>query len=362
MTNSMTIGLSLMFAGLAFLVTLAATPLVIRLAIALGVVDQPDPRKVHTRLMPRLGGLAIFAGYVAATVWMMATFREIKVIMLGALVIVATGLLDDRFGLRPWVKLVGQILAASVVVALGIQAQFIYFPFNSAGSIIEFGWLSIPLSIFWLVGVMNAVNLIDGLDGLAAGVTAIAATTMLILALGMGNLPVVFMAAALIGSLIAFLFFNFHPAQIFMGDTGSLFLGYMMGVLSLLGFKQVAFTSFVVPLLVLAVPLSDTTFAILRRLLSGRSIAQPDKRHLHHALLALGLSHRQAVLAIYGLSLFFGLSAILFSRTTLWWEVAILIVAAVILLGGASFLGLIRETRHIYQLQRSIHTPRQRSK
>lgn len=358
----MTIGMLLLLAGIAFLVTLAATPLVIRLAIVLGVVDQPDSRKVHTRLMPRLGGLAIFAGYAAATVWMMATFREMMVIMLGALPIVITGIMDDRFGLRPWVKLVGQMLSATVVVAMGIQAQFIHLPLNGTGAIVEFGWLSIPLTMFWLVGVMNAVNLIDGLDGLAAGVTTIAATTMLILALGMGNIPVVFMATALIGSLVAFLFFNFHPAQIFMGDTGSLFLGYMMGVLSLLGFKQVAFTSFVVPLLVLAVPLSDTTFAILRRLLSGRSIAQPDKRHLHHALLALGLTHRQAVLAIYGISLFFGLSAILFSRTTLWWEVVILIIAAAVLLGGAAFLGLIRETQQVYRFQRSMSGHRHRSK
>ena len=357
-----TVVLLLIVAGIAFFVTLAATPLVIRLAVRLGVVDQPDPRKVHTRLMPRMGGLAIFVGYTAATAWMMASFRESTVIMLGALIIVATGVLDDRFGLRPWVKLVGQILSATVVVTLGMQAQFIHLPFSGTGAILEFGWLTIPLTIFWLVGVMNAVNLIDGLDGLAAGVTAIAATTMLILALGLGNLPVALMAAALIGSLIAFLFFNFHPAKIFMGDTGSLFLGYMMGVLSLLGFKQVAFTSFVVPLLILAVPLSDTTFAILRRLLSGRSIAQPDKRHLHHALLALGLSHRQAVLAIYGLSLFFGLSAILFSRTTLWWEVAILIVAVLVLLGAAEFLGLIRETSQLYGFSRRIGASRERMK
>ncbi|CAM3619637.1 MraY family glycosyltransferase [Hydrogenibacillus schlegelii] len=344
----------LALAAIAFGVTFVATPLVRRLAFAVGAVDVPDARKVHRGVMPRLGGLAIFLGFLAGVGWLSAGFAEIGAALLGGVIVVLTGALDDRFGLSPLVKLIGQMLAAAVVIAAGIRMEFIHLPF-AAEKTLEFGLLAVPITLFWIVGVTNAINLIDGLDGLAAGVTAIAAATMFVLSLQLGNVPAALMAAALVGSLAAFLIFNFHPAKIFMGDSGSLFLGYMMAVMALLGFKQVALTSFIVPLLVLAVPLSDTLFAIVRRMLNGQSIAAPDKRHLHHALLAVGLSHRQAVLAIYGLSAFFGLSAILFSRATVWIEAAVLVAAGFVLVVLADVLELVHRSFH--PIRRMLRLP-----
>jgi UDP-GlcNAc:undecaprenyl-phosphate GlcNAc-1-phosphate transferase len=329
---------------LAMGITFVSTPLVKRLAIRIGAVDKPNERKVHQRLMPRMGGLSIYIGFVLSTFLLMDNYKEISAILLGATVVVLTGVLDDKYELRPIYKLIGQIIAAIIVLFFGMELEFIHLPFDVNNSTFNFGILSIPITILWIVGVTNSINLIDGLDGLASGVTAIATGTMLVLAVSMGNIPVIFLSSALLGSLIAFLFFNFHPAKIFMGDSGSLFLGYMMAVLSLLGFKQAAFASFIIPLLVLGVPLSDTVFAIMRRIANKKPISAPDKQHLHHCLLKMGLSHRGTVIAIYGLSAFFGLSAILFSRVTLWIEIVMLIAMFVFLSLGAEMIGIIHST------------------
>lgn len=324
-------------------VTFIATPIVKRLAIRIGAIDRPNERKVHATLMPRLGGLAIYIGVVASVWWMVDDYKEILAIMIAATVVLITGIIDDRIELRPLVKLMGQLLAAVIVVYFGMQMEFIHLPFSGADTF-NFGILSIPISILWIVGVTNSINLMDGLDGLASGVTAIATATMLILAIMMGNVPVIILASALLGSLIAFLFFNFHPARIFMGDSGSLFLGFMMAVLSLLGFKQATFASLILPILVLGVPLSDTLFAILRRVANNRPISSPDKQHLHHCLLNLGLSHRKTVLIIYGISAFFGASAILLSRATLWVEIIVIAFILIVLTIGAEVLGIVHGT------------------
>ncbi len=321
-------------------VTFSITPFVKKLAIRIGAVDSPNERKVHEKLMPRLGGLAIYLGVVASVWWMVDDYKEIAAIMLAATIVVITGVIDDRYELKPIYKLIGQLLAAIIVVYFGVQMNFIHLPF-SGSDIFDFGVLSIPISILWIVGVTNSINLMDGLDGLASGVTAIATATMLVLAIMMGNVPVIILTSALLGSLIAFLFYNFHPAKIFMGDSGSLFLGFMMAVLSLLGFKQAAFASLILPILILGVPLSDTAFAILRRWANGRPISSPDKQHLHHCLLNMGLSHRATVLAIYGISAFFGASAILLSRATLWVEIIVLALMFLILTIGAEMIGII---------------------
>lgn len=324
------------------LVTLLVTPLVKRIAIRIGAIDRPNERKVHQRLMPRLGGLAIYLGVIASVWWMMDDYREILAIFLAATIVVITGILDDKYEIRPLYKLFGQVIAALIVVYFGVQMQFIHLPFDE-GDILNFGVLSIPISILWIVGVTNAINLMDGLDGLASGVTAIATATMLILAIMMGNIPVIILASALLGSLIAFLFYNFHPAKIFMGDSGSLFLGFMMGVLSLLGFKQATLASLILPIVILGVPLSDTAFAILRRWVNHRPISSPDKQHLHHCLLNMGLSHRATVLVIYGISAFFGASAILLSRATLWVEIIVLAFILLMLTLGAEMIGIISQ-------------------
>lgn len=327
---------------LGIVTTFLFTPWVKKLALKIGAVDKPNNRKVHQRLMPRLGGLSIYLGFLVSTIWLVRDYKAVLAILIASSIVVLTGILDDKFQLRPIYKLLGQVIAALVIVFFDLQMEFIHLPFDfSDQSTFNFGFLAIPITILWIVGVTNSINLIDGLDGLATGVSAIATATMLVLAIMMNNVPVIFMASALLGSLLAFLYFNFYPAKIFMGDTGSLFLGFMMAVLSLLGFKQVAFASFIIPLLVLGVPLSDTAFAILRRIVNNKPISAPDKQHLHHCLMKVGFSHRGTVLLIYGISAFFGLSAILFSRVTVWIEVVMLILILLFLSWGAEVLGIV---------------------
>lgn len=325
------------FAALA--VTLLITPIVKKLAIVIGAVDQPNHRKVHTKLMPRLGGLAIYIGFVVAY-FIIAPATDVALgLLIGGSIVVLVGALDDKYQLSPKVKLLGQLIAASVVVAFGLQVELVNLPFGEDAVI--FGWLSIPITIFWIVGVTNAINLIDGLDGLAAGVSAIATATIMVMALIMGNTTVALLCMVLLGSILGFLFFNFHPAKIFMGDSGALFLGFSLATLSILGFKQVTVVSFIIPLLILGVPLSDTFFAIIRRVVNKKPISVADKSHLHHCLLELGLSHRKTVLTIYGISLFFGSAAILLSQATIWGTIIISTIVIIALEVGAEAIGII---------------------
>ena len=218
-------------------------------------------------------------------------------------------------------KVLGQ-LAAAIVVVTGVVYKLTSLTYHLVVSW-NFGYLSIPITIIWIIGITNAINLIDGLDGLAAGVSTIALVTLSIMAVIMGNTFVIATAAILAASSFGFLFFNFHPAKIFMGDTGSLFLGFMISVLALLGFKTVALISLIIPIIILGVPISDTFFAIVRRIRMKQKISAPDKSHLHHCLLKIGFSHRQTVLIIYGLAILFGVAAILFSQATVWGSVVL---------------------------------------
>ncbi|OEF99771.1 undecaprenyl-phosphate alpha-N-acetylglucosaminyl 1-phosphate transferase [Vulcanibacillus modesticaldus] len=306
---------------ISLLSALFITPFVKKIAIYWGAVDQPNHRKVHSRIMPRLGGLAIYLAFLIS--FLLIGPKNILTwgILAGGTIIVLTGALDDRYQLSPKVKLLGQLIAAIVVVASGLKVEFINLPFDG---IFIFGWLSIPITIVWIVGISNAINLIDGLDGLAAGVSAIATATILIMSLLIANNTVSLLSVALLGAIIGFLFFNFHPAKIFMGDTGALFLGFMLASMSILGFKYVTLFAFVMPILILGVPISDTFFAIVRRMVHNKPISEADKNHLHHRLLQLGLSHRQAVIFIYFVSMLFGASAIYFSQATLWGALLIL--------------------------------------
>lgn len=319
----------------ALIVAILITPLVKRLAFRIGAVDAPNYRKVHSRIMPRLGGLAIFIAFIVG----LAILRPVPTvppgvnpfliplaIVLGASVIVLTGILDDMYEISAKAKMVGQLVAGCIIVFLGgIQIELINLPF---GGTLDFGFLSIPFTILWIVGITNAINLIDGLDGLAAGVSTIALITLACMALIMGNIFVVATAAILACSTLGFLFYNFHPAKIFMGDTGALFLGFMIAVLSLLGFKGFTIFSFIIPVIMLGVPISDTFFAIVRRIRNKQKWSDPDKSHLHHRLIDIGFSHRQAVLIIYGIATLFGIAAIIFSMAKLWG--AILIVTVIL--------------------------------
>lgn len=310
---------------LAFVASILLTPIVKMLAIRIGAVDRPNYRKVHARIMPRLGGLAIFGAFLIGYFVLRPEDPTAPFIILGALMIIITGVLDDMFEITAKAKLLGQLIAAGIVIYGGLDIEFIKLPF---GGELDFGYLNIPLTILWIVGITNAINLIDGLDGLAAGVSTIALVTIAGMALMMGNVFVFSMAALLAVSTLGFLFYNFHPAKIFMGDTGALFLGFMIGVLALMGFKNITVISLVIPIIMLGVPISDTFFAIVRRLRMKQPLSAPDKSHLHHCLLNVGFTHRQTVLIIYALAAMFGVAALIFSQATVWG--ALLLIAVML--------------------------------
>ncbi len=339
--------------AVAFISALVLTPLVIQFAFQIKAVDQPNYRKVHQKAMPRIGGLAIFGAFLIGYFVLRPEDEHAVYILLGAILIILTGFLDDLLNITPKAKLLGQLAAAGIVIYGGLQVTFITLPLIG---VIEFGYLSIPITLLWIVGITNAINLIDGLDGLAAGVSTIALIAMAVMAAIMGDVFVMGVALVLAASAIGFLFYNFHPAKIFMGDTGSLFLGFMISVLALSGFKNVALISFIIPVLMLGVPVSDTFFAIIRRIRLKQPISAPDKSHLHHRLIAVGFSHRQTVIIIYFIAILFGVTAILFSQATVWGAVVLLIVVLLVIeifvevigLAGDNYrplLNLVRGTR-----------------
>ncbi|EST10676.1 glycosyltransferase family 4 protein [Sporolactobacillus laevolacticus] len=305
-----------------FLAAVGLTPLVRKLAIRIGATDLPNARKVHKTIMPRMGGLAIYLAFIIGMLILWPDSSFTLPLIIGSVIIIITGILDDMYSLSPKVKIIAHFFAALVIVLSGINVSFINLPFNG---VLHLYWLSIPLTLLWIMGITNAINLIDGLDGLAVGVSSIVILTIAGLSLTEGNLFVFSVSAILLGSTLGFLPYNFHPAKIFMGDTGSYFLGYIISVLALLGFKNVTLFSLVVPIIILAVPISDTLFAIIRRLVNRRPLTAPDKSHLHHCLLRFGFTQSQTVVLIYGMSAMFALAAILFSTSTLLGSMIIII-------------------------------------
>ena len=327
---------------LAFFIALIAayivTPGVISLAIKMGAMDAPDPRKVHKKPIPRLGGIGIYLAFMAAVLLTVDITNEMLGLLLGGTVIAAVGIIDDFKNLPAKVKLLGQIIAACILVAFDIRIDFISDPF---GDFFYLEYLAVPATIFWIVGLTNTVNLIDGLDGLAAGVSMIAAATILLVALQQGFILVAVLTAALAGSALGFLHYNFNPAKIFMGDTGSMFLGFMLAGISIIGaVKSAATIALIVPILALGLPILDTAFAIVRRYRGGVPIFKPDRGHLHHRLLDLGFTQRQAVLLMYVISGALGLSAIALTEVSS--SIAVMIIIAVIaaVFFGAKKLGI----------------------
>lgn len=312
------------------IIAFVVTPYVKKLAVKIGAVDAPDQRKVHTRIMPRLGGLAIYIGFVVSFFLFVpyTSKPELLGILIGGTIVMITGMLDDKLQLSPKWKLLGQLVATAVVVIpFGLKIGVVNLPYEGS---LDFStgwlfWLAVPITMIWIVGVTNAINLIDGLDGLSAGVSAIATGTMAVVALLKNDWVVATYCFVLLGAILGFLYFNFHPARIFMGDTGSLFLGFNLAALSIMGFKEAVFVSLIIPIVVLGVPLWDTFFAIIRRIVNKKPISSPDKGHLHHCLLNMGLSHRASVITIYLISIFFGTMAIVLSKTTELWTTIILI-------------------------------------
>lgn len=329
-------------------VALIITPAVILLAKKTGAVDEPNARKVHKFPVPRIGGVGIFASFMTAIAITTAMsnlnggmLHEIIGLVVSGTIMFLIGLIDDYKNLPAKVKLLGQILAATVlVIGFDVRIDFITDPF---GDYIYLEWFAIPATIFWLVGLTNTVNLIDGLDGLAAGVSGIAAITILLVALEKQFFLVAVLMAALAGAAGGFLFYNSNPARIFMGDSGSLFLGFMLAGISVIGaVKSAATIALIVPILALGVPIMDTTFAIVRRYLGGQPIFKPDKGHLHHRLLGLGFTQRQAVFLMYVISAILGLSAIALTEVSSQIAILILVMVVLTIFYGAKKLGILR--------------------
>jgi UDP-GlcNAc:undecaprenyl-phosphate GlcNAc-1-phosphate transferase len=283
------------------------TPIVRSLARRLGILAQPGGRRVHVTPTPLMGGLAIYLGFITAVVVVVTlnarlSFNsEVLGILIGATLVAIVGILDDKYELPGWVQALTIVLAGSVLVAFGVKIQYISSPVK-----LVFGWFSIPVTILWVLMVTKAVDCMDGLDGLAAGIAAIAAGTLMLLAFesGIKYETSAVMAAALMGASLGFLRFNYPPAKLFMGTIGAQFLGFALAGISVAGaFKVAALVAVAAPVLVLSVPLLDTTFVVLRRIATGRRIHEADKTHLHHRLVDKGLSHRQVVWAIYALTL-----------------------------------------------------------
>ena len=332
---------------IAVAVALAITPLVMLLAKKTGAIDAPDPRKVHKKPIPRIGGIGIYISFMVSFLTLvdfnqlpMETADGIIGLLAGGTIVVLVGIIDDYTNLPAKVKLLGQIAAACAVVAFDVRIDFVTDPF---GDYLYLEYFAIPVTIFWLVGLTNTVNLIDGLDGLAAGVATLASVTIMLVALQDELALVAVFTSALAGAATGFLFFNFNPARIFMGDTGSMFLGFMLAGISIIGaVKSAATIALIVPVLALGVPILDTSFAIIRRYRGGVPIFKPDKGHLHHRLLDLGFSQRQAVLLMYVISAILGLSALVLNTVSGGMAVAIVVCVMAVVLFGAKKLGIFR--------------------
>lgn len=326
----------------AFVITFAATPIVKSFAQRVGAIDIPkDARRMHTQPIPRLGGLAIFLGFLLSVVLFADISMEVQGILLGCVVIVIVGVIDDIVPLPALVKFVIQIFAALIAVYHGVVVTTITNPiFWSASEYLNFGYLSIPITVLWIVAITNSVNLIDGLDGLAAGVSAISSFTMLIIAIIVADMNVAIIMAALAGSCIGFLPYNRNPAKIFMGDTGALLLGFVLATISISGlFKFYAIISFAVPFLVVGLPLFDTAFAFLRRILSGKNPMAPDRGHFHHRLIDMGFSQKQAVAIAYAISGILGLAAVVITTNG---EIRAIIVLVAIVVAAIIVMVVVR--------------------
>lgn len=333
----------------AFLVALITTPIVKSLARKWGAVDVPkDGRRMHDHPIPRMGGLAIFLGFLLSVILFIPFVQpdglgfQLKGMLLGAVIIVVLGILDDIYALPALPKLIVQIVAAVIAVWSGNVIETISNPNIFSNDLYwELRWLSIPVTVIWIVAVTNAVNLIDGLDGLACGVSTISSMTVLVIALTVAEPTVAVLMACLAGGCIGFLPYNTNPAKIFMGDTGSTFLGYVLAVVSIQGlFKYYTLISFVVPFLMLGLPIFDTCFAFIRRIAHGQSPMHADRSHIHHRLIDMGLNQKQAVAVLYVISAILGLSAVVL--TTIGSLRAMLLLFAMCIAGSMSIMLVLR--------------------
>ncbi len=331
---------------LAGVISFALTPLVKVFATKVGAVDIPkDNRRMHKVPIPRLGGMAIFLGFIFSMLAFCDITREIRGILLGCIIIVMLGVVDDIVQLKARYKLAGQIIAAILPIFYGVRIDMFSNLFPGGAPYISLGIFSIPITLIWIVGVTNAVNLIDGLDGLAVGVSAISSLSLLFIALFIAEPQVAIVMAALAGGCIGFMPYNFNPAKIFMGDTGAMFLGYILATISITGFfKFYAIISFLIPFLILGLPIFDTLFAIIRRLARGQSPMTADRGHLHHRLIDMGFSQKQTVAILYVISALLGLCAIILASDGIF--KAGLLLVSILVIGFIAFKVFERERAH----------------
>ncbi len=323
-----------------FLIAYAVTPAAKKLAVKLGAIDMPgESRRIHSRPTPRMGGLAIYIAFTVSALIFMPLDKKMIGLLLGSSIIAALGIADDMKGLSAATKMAGQIVAAAVLMGFGFRIEWLTTPM---GGMMYLSWLSIPATIFWVVGITNTFNLIDGLDGLAAGIAAISSAAMFITALMNGRTLAAMLLLMVAGSALGFLPYNFNPAKIFMGDTGSLFLGFVLSAISIQGtIKGATAIAIVIPVLAMGLPIFDTAIAIVRRAKNGMPIMQPDRGHLHHRLLDMGFTQRQVVVILYIISAILGMVAIAVTEINPPWSfilvLAVLLAAAI----GTKRMGLL---------------------
>ena len=294
-----------------FLFVLAVIPFIAKAAEHVGAMDIPNERKVHKKPIPRLGGLGIYLGFLLGYILYGSMSIKMNAILIGSFIIIIVGIFDDIKPMPAKIKFLFQVLAASVVAFYG---KILLKDLSAFGVYLHFGNFSYIITILFIVSIINCINLIDGLDGLAAGLSSIYfATIGIVIVVWKGTFGLdAIITFIMLGSTLGFLGHNFNPAKIFMGDSGSMFLGYMIAIIALLGFKNVTLTTLLVPIGLLVVPIADTLFAILRRLVNHKPITMPDKQHLHHQLLNMGLSHRNVVLVIYLIDIVFALAMLVY--------------------------------------------------
>ncbi len=314
--------------GLAMGITWALTPVVAELARRMGALDAPSARKIHSEPTPRLGGIAIYFGVIIPSLLFLSPEGTMRGILVGASLITLVGVLDDVRGMKPFLKLALQFVVAGILVLYGVRLETITLP---GVGILVLGWVAVPFSLIWVVAIMNIVNFIDGMDGLAAGVCAISSVTFAVIAISLGRIDIGVLAAITAGATTGFLWHNFHPASIFMGDSGSLLLGFLLAAITLQGFlKGVAAVALVIPLLVLGIPIIDTGFAILRRIKNRQPIYVADRGHLHHRFANLGYSQRQTVMILYSWSGLMSVVALCMRFAPVWVTAVAAAVAVVV--------------------------------
>ena len=342
-------------------VTLVTTPLIRSFSLKRGFVAKPDPRMIHTTPVPDMGGSAMLLGILVAVAVQLCGeyffgwtgFRTdttvtplmLLGVVLGTLVVYITGVIDDIYDISAYAKLAGQIIAGLIVAFCGVQITYISNPFDP--TLIQFGYFSIPLTVFYFVAFANIINLIDGMDGLAAGISGIAAASLAVIAIHQYQIAAALFAMAIVGACIGFLRYNFPPASIFMGDQGALTLGFLLGAISLLGVLKTTFTlSFAVPLLILAIPIFDTLSAIVRRVRGKRPIGEADKAHMHHRLIGRGFSQKQTLALVYAWSILLAINGYFIQDTSPF--IRLVVVTVLFILTGVLtyLLGLFEVTHH----------------